>query len=378
MDILLLLVFFAGCFFIIYLERKSVIPFLKWIFIIPFCSIVANRSITVPDTDAYFNYYNDCDNTAIDDFAHSSFEIGFQFFTKFLKLVIGNNFTFYIGIIILLNLLLINYGTKRMSYLFRVEQENNDERQFFIGNNRFFINSYFSVLPLTLYVSYFGMYLNAIVLRVGIAMSLLVLAVSYVLKEKKNVFDFLKIISIFILGYYFHSTMLIGVLVVLVMFSKITFSKKTYLWISFFVGFVYFSNLSAWLGNTVFSFVTSLNELTVLASKMSSYEGNVVQDVDGISIKFVFYWIMGFVLIFHSSSSRIYFKLLNVYLTGLLIFALFRSVLLIERVTDYFLLFSFLIFNFFLLKQSPYKFWLYFIPIVIMQLVFVLRIINPV
>jgi hypothetical protein len=376
MNILLLLVFFIGCFLIIYIERRCLIPFLKYIFIVPFCFILANRSVKVPDTEAYYDYFYDADSSGIDDFSHSSFEVGFQFFSKLIKLIVGDNFTFYLAIIVLLNLLIIDFATKRVSYLFRVEQGNNNEKECFIGRNRFFINSYFSILPLTLYVAYFGIYLNAIVLRVGIAISLFVLAVSYALKERRTVFDIIIIILLFILGYFFHATMLIGVFVVLIMFSKLKFSYKAYLWIWFVIGFVYFSNLSTWLGNSVFSFVASLNELTLLASKMSSYEGNVVQEIGGISNKFVFYWIMAFVLIFNSFSSTIYFKILNVYLIGLLIFALFRSVILIERVTDYFLLFSFLIFYLFLLMQKPFKFWLYFVPIVIIQLVFVLRITN--
>ena len=120
----------------------------------------------------------------------------------------------------------------------------------------------------------------------------------------------------------------------------------------------------------------TLNEVTVLATKLSSYEGNVTQEIEGVSMKFMFFWIMSFFLIFYSINSKIYFKYLNVYLIGLLIFGLFRSILLIERVTDYFLLFSFVCFYLFLIMQKPLKFWLYFIPIVSVQLVFVLRITN--
>ncbi|MDX6182203.1 EpsG family protein [Flavobacterium sp. Fl-77] len=376
MDILLLLFFFIGCFLVTFLERKSLIPFLKWFFILPFCFILANRSLKVPDTEAYYEYFYDSDYTSIDDFSHSSFEIGFQFFSKVIKVIVGDNFVFYLAIITLLNLLIIDFATKRISYLFEIEQKNSGLQDCFYGKNRFLSNSYFSIIPLTLYVAYFGIYTNAIVLRVGIAISLLVLIVSYALKERKSVLDIFKIVGLFVLGYFFHATMLLGIFVVLIMFINKSFPQKRYLWICFIIGFVYFSNLSTLLSISVFSFITSLNELTVLASKMSSYEGNVVQEVGGISNKFVFYWVMAFVLIFYSSSSKIYFKLLNVYLVGLAIFALFRSVILIERVTDYFLTFSFIIFYIFLITQKPHKFWLFFIPIVIVQLVFVLRITN--
>lgn len=376
MNLFLLFVFFVGSFLVIFLERRCLIPFLKWIFIVPFCFILANRSLKVPDTEAYFDYFYNSDASGIDDFSNSSFEIGFQFFSKVIKLIVGENFIFYLAIITMLNLLIIDFSAKRVSHLFQIEQKNNDLEEGFNGRNRFLSNSYFSIFPLALYVAYFGIYTNAIVLRVGIAISLLVLAASYTLKEKKSISDIFKIIILFVLGYFFHATMLIGFFVVFILFSNKRFSKKRYLWIWFIIGFIYFSNFSTWLGNSAFSFIASLNELTLLASKMSSYEGNVVQETGGISNKFVFYWIMAFVLIFYSFSSKIYYKLLNVYLIGLAIFALFRSVILIERVTDYFLIFSFLIFYLFLIMQKPYKFWLFFIPIVIIQLVFVLRITN--
>lgn len=376
MNIFFLLVFFAGCFFVIYLERKSVIPFLKWCFIVPFCFILANRSIKVPDTEAYYDYFYDADSSSIDDFSHSSFEIGFQFFSKLIKLIVGDNFTFYLAIIVLLNLLIIDFATKRVSYLFRIEQENNNKKECFIGRNRFFINSYFSILPLTLYVAYFGIYLNAIVLRVGIAISLFVLATSYALKEKRTVFDTIIIISLFILGYFFHSTAVFGFLIMFVLFSNFMFSKKTYLFIWLLIGIIYFTNFSTWLANGVFSFMLTLNDLTVLATKLESYDGNVTHEIQGISMKFMFFWIMSFFLIYYSINSKIYFKYLNVYLIGLLIFGLFRSILLIERVTDYFLLFSFICFYLFLIMQRPFKFWLYFIPITFCQLIFILRITN--
>jgi hypothetical protein len=120
----------------------------------------------------------------------------------------------------------------------------------------------------------------------------------------------------------------------------------------------------------------SLNELSNAATKLtSSYDGNVVQE-GGISLKFVFFWIMAFVLIINNKPSKIYFKLLNVYLTGIALFAIFRSVTLIERVTDFFLLFSFIIFYLFLIIQRPYKFWLFFVSIVLIQVIFIIRITN--
>ncbi len=85
---------------------------------------------------------------------------------------------------------------------------------------------------------------------------------------------------------------------------------------------------------------------------------------------------MVLILDIRKERSVVYAKYLNVYLLGVVIFSLFRSVLLVERVTDYFLLFSFVLFFIFLLKQRNHKFWLYYVPLVLVQMVFVLRILN--
>lgn len=373
MNILLILLFVLGCFLFTQIERKYIIPHLNWGFVIVFCLLLANRSMSVPDTDAYYAHFVTT-TTTFDDFGDFYFETGFQIFVKMLKIISRGNFVLYLGLITLTNLLIINFSINLIGKLFRAEQEKNVLNFTLVDYNGFFRNPYFAILPLTLYIAFFGIYLNAIVLRVGITLSLIVLSSCFAIKEKKNFFDYLFIFFLIVLGYYFHSTSLIGILIVVLLSLRVKFEKKTYLIIWFLIGLVYFTNFSAWLGNSVFSFMLSLNELTILATKLSSYDGNVVQELQGVSMKFVFFWIMGLLLILENVKSEIYNKYLNVYLTGLVLFALFRSVLLIERVTDYFLLFSFVIFYLYLIVQKPHKFWLIYIFLIATQLVFVLRI----
>ena len=375
MNILFLFLFIICCLFISHIERNYVVPYIKWVFIIPFCIIIAIRSIKVPDTEMYIEYFG-LDHSDFFNFNLASFEIGFQFFTKLTKILLNENFTLYLGLITLINLIIVEFSVNRIGKLYLKELVKEKSFKDFNIENRFNINPSYSILPLTLYVAFFGIYLNAVVLRVGITLSLVVLASTFAIKEKKSKLDYLLILLLLILGYLFHSTAIIGFLIILFLFSKIKFSKKTYLGIWFFIGIIYFTNFSTWLGNTVFSFMLSLNEITVLATKLSSYEGNVIHEIQGVSMKFVFFWIMAFVLILKGLSSEIYYKYLNVYLTGLALFGLFRSVLLIERVTDFFLLFSFVIFYLFLLMQNKYMFWLFYIFIVVIQLTFILRITN--
>lgn len=375
MNVYLLIFFIVSCFLIIYIERKCYIPFLKWIFIIPFAWLVATRSMKVPDTEMYAEFFEN-DLSDFYNFNLVSFEIGFQIFTKLIKAFITDDFILYLAIIVVINLVIIDFSVNNIGKLIQKEQVDSYNKLGFQGSNRFFSNYSFSILPLTLYVSFFGIYFNAIVLRVGMTLSLVVLASSIAIKSKKSYFDYILILLILILGYFFHSTAVFGFLIMFVLFSNFMFSKKTYLWIWLLIGIIYFTNFSTWLANGVFYFMLTLNDLTVLATKLESYDGNVTHEIQGISMKFMFFWIMSFFLIYYSINSKIYFKYLNVYLIGLLIFGLFRSILLIERVTDYFLLFSFISFYLFLVMQSPSRFWLYFISITFFQLIFILRITN--
>jgi len=376
MNIVILTVFILTCFLLTGIEREYVIPYLKWIAIIPYCLIVANRSLTVPDTESYFEYFTST-GSGFDDFGNSYFEIGFQIFTKILKFIFQGGFILYLGVITLFNLVIIDLSVTRVGNMFKYEQEEGGGADSIrIMDNGFFNNPYFAVLPLTLYIAYYGMYVNAIVLRVGITFSLLFWASSFAIKERKNVADYFMILFLCVLSYFFHSTALIGFLVVAILLLKISFTKMTYVYIWLFIGLTYFSNLSKWLANSVFSFVASLNELAVMAARISAYEDSLFDGVGGISMKFMFFWCMGLLLILNGFSSKIYSKYLNVYLVGLAIFALFRSALLVERVTDYFLFFSFVVFYLFLIMQWPRKFWVTYVPMVVIQLIFILRIIK--
>ncbi|WP_255645270.1 EpsG family protein [Flavobacterium ammonificans] len=375
MNLYFLFFFIIFCFFLCLIERKTYIPHIKWLIIIPFSLIVANRSTKVPDTEAYLEFFNATDPSTFDDFDKFSFEIGFQAFTKIIKFIIDDNFILYFMIIVLINLIIVNFSINRIGKLFKADIENNSNF-IFVGENRFLKNSNFSVLPLTLYIAFFGIYTNAIVLRAGFAVSIIIFTSTFALKSFKSFIDYIAICLLFVIGYFFHVTILIGILVILIMSSNKKFTKKTYLYTWFFIGVVYFTNLASNLGDTTFSLINTINNLTNTVSKISSYEGNVVNEGNGIAAKFIFFWIMAFVLILHSLQSKIYYKLLNVYLVGLLLFALFRSVILIERVTDFFLFFSFVIFYFYLITLRTYKFWLFLFPIIFIQLFFILRITN--
>lgn len=378
MNVTLIAFFFIGTLIFTHFEMRFKIPFAKWIFIIPFALIIANRSIDVPDTEVYMSYLIS-EDTEFYRYLDFGYEPGFQTMTKFYKLVLDDNYTIYFLMITIINLIIIDYSMQRISKVYYDEDRDRDEES--ITNHsglpgQFSYNNNFSIFPLTLYVSYYGLYFNAIVLRVGIALSLVILSASFSIKEKRSKLDYVWIILILTLSYFFHSTALLGVIInLIILFSK-RFSNKTYILFWIFIGLFYFTNITSKLGDTIFGMITSLNSLTVVSTKLENYEGYDIFNAQGISFKFIFYYLMSFVLLFENVNSKIYFKILNILFVGLFLFAIFRSVLLIERVTDYFLLFTIIAFYFYLLQQKTLKFWIYYSLIVLIQVVFVLRITN--
>jgi hypothetical protein len=374
MSLVYIILFILGCFIFSQIERFYKIPSVKWIFIIPFCLIIANRSLDVPDTSIYLNYLI-TEDPSISYYENYGFEVGFQTFTKIAKSIVDDNYYLYFTLITLTNLLVIDLALTRIINIFCREEDESFKSLNSLESVE--LRNKYSILPLTLYVAYFGIYFNAIVLRVGISLSLLVLSASFAIKPQKNILDYSIIVALLFVGYLFHAIAVLGIIIILILIYSKQQSLKTYVWICSLIGIIYFSNLTSRLGDTVFGFITSLNTLSLLSSKLSNYSGDSTMfGVSKISTKFVFFWLMSFVLIFNQIESKVYYKFLNVFITGLALYGLFRSVLLVDRATDFFLLFSFVVFYLFLIKQSALKFWFYYIFIVLLQLTFVLRITN--
>ena len=176
--------------------------------------IIANRRLDVPDTDIYLNYFLSEDSSLL-SYVDFGFEAGFQTLSKIFKFFADENYTLYFGLITLTNLLVIDWALNRIHKFFYQEQNaiNGD-----FDSSRaldFAKNKVYSILPLTLYIAFFGIYVNAIVLRVGIAFSLIVFASSFAVKEYKRLTDYVIIVLLLILAYLFHATALIGILILL-------------------------------------------------------------------------------------------------------------------------------------------------------------------
>ncbi len=374
MDAFVVILFFVGCFLLSAIELRYKIPFAKWIFIIPFCLLIANRSEFVPDTGAYMDFWDELAAFEINEAI--AFELGFQYYSSFLKFFIGDDVRLYFAVLTLFNLLLIDFSVFRIEQVLKREAEAGSG--IVLYGNRLWRLTDFSIIPLTLYVAFFGLYFNAIILRVGVAFSLLVFASVFAVKTNRRWVDYACLVALCVISYFMHATAVVAIPLLLVLLFSRKYPTQLYLWVWVIAGVIYFTNMSSQLGEKVFSRMLSLTSFTEFTTKLSNYEGSILYETDKVAFKYLFHWSMSLVLILDIRKERsvVYAKYLNVYLLGVVIFSLFRSVLLVERVTDYFLLFSFVLFFIFLLKQRNHKFWLYYVPLVLVQMVFVLRILN--
>lgn len=179
---------------------------LFWFFVIVLAIIIGGRSISVPDTDQYLEFYQLTLSSSILDIPLYSYEIGFQLLTKILKLITNGSSFFYFGIIVLIN----SY------FLFKSFSCFTDQSYPSKKSSGTLINQIKLQEFLLLYFSYWGLYYTGIVLRAGIAMSILIylstlLCSPYISLKKWSAIFLLAIISCS-----FHITALLGIIALII------------------------------------------------------------------------------------------------------------------------------------------------------------------
>jgi hypothetical protein len=346
---------------------------------IPFIILIATRSNLVPDTLSYINIYK---SLFVNEFTEKEglYEIGWLMLSRCIKLFAGDNHVVFFGAIATINIIITAFTARRLA------SQSNEivcKRSFFIA------------LFTVLYMAFFGLYYNAITLRAGLALSLLALATSYCVQIKNKKIDYLKIaFLVFVSGNMHVSATVFGIIVIcLSLFTK-QYSLKMYYILWGVVGMIYLGNLfGSWI-TEIFSKeqISSILSMDIFqddfTKKMNYYSQDALvhrfafDTSRTISFKFIFYW-LSCLLFFHKikkSPSLMVAKYLNIYLFGLILFAISHNILLIERVTDYFLLYSVCLFSFYLSNKKVYgrvaNYYLILFAIISVQVIFALRIIN--
>jgi len=367
MEILELAFFILTILILILFSKDYKRSYGSWYIIFVFAYIVATRSIMVPDTDAYLSYFN-IEDTNLKEYSNIvTFEYGYRFITKVLKYLL-NESTLYFGAICILNMVLMKYGGRRLVNSYNVSTTEEKSNKII----------YISPLFLILYISFFGIYLNAIVLRVGLAFSLIFLAATFALNY--SIGRIIKLAIIFLIctaAYLIHSTAIFGAIIMILLIFSNQKKKEFYISSLIIIFLIYLFNLSGPLGVIMYNLISSTQSDIAFFNKVGGYDsGYGTFEADGFSLKFLFFWMMSFILSWNKDENQVYYKLLNILIIGVFLHAIFRSVVLIERITDYFTFYSIPLFYLFLIKKSKISFWIYLFALVIIQIVFVLRITN--
>ncbi|MFP3834744.1 EpsG family protein [Chryseobacterium sp. SIMBA_028] len=367
MDIPILIVYILSVLLLIFFNKSINRSFGALYVILVFSYLIGTRTDKVPDTIMYLAYWGDEDSDLSEYRNISGFEPGFRFVTKVIKLFTEES-SVYMGTVCFINMLIICYASKKIVKDYNAEWAPELKKKIV----------FFSSLFLLLYIAFFGLYANAILMRVSIAYSIIYAAAAFALDTKKNKYlKYLIVGSLFGIATTLHTSAIFGAFILITLLFSKQLKKEVHIGILVVAFLMYFLNLSAPLGVFFFQTLGSVGIESSFLSKLGTYStGFGTFEAEGFSLKFLFFFIMCFILVLKRDENQVYYKLLNVLTIGILIYSLFRSVLLVERITDHFTIYSFPLFYIFLSKKNNISFWIYLIAIIFIQMIFALRIIN--
>lgn len=293
--------------------------------IILFLLFIVFRPLSLPDNIFYtdlYEYYNILPH----EYSQRTFlqiikaESGFYILTSICKYLYGsNNYQLFFLTISLVNLVLFSLA----SDLFIKKYY---DRQTVFKNN---------FIPLFLiYISYYGFMYNMIVLRAGIALSLLYYSVALLTHKK-----YYKFILVLLLSIFFHRSAILGVFLILSYIILPILSKKQYLILWFFILIIYLSRLDRYLSDL------NINNLLGLSvSKDESLFGSYLANdymITRYPLRTLYLILITPIFIIINKNEM--FKLINIFLIGLLFQSLFQGLPAFGRATDFFIFFSVII-----------------------------------
>lgn len=328
--------------------------------------IVAIRDMTVPDTIEYVEWYlKDYD---IFNFASSPYEKGYTVFSRTIHNLFGDNYQLFFFIFPLLNFILLSKASKIICNVISSSRE---------GRENTNIVTYNVFSQIVIYFSYYGLYHIAIVLRVGVATTLLMLSLAFLLRNRGKI-DIIASLLFFLLALSFHTSLLVCLPMYWLVRHNLFFLNSNYYIFLTSIFLIYI--LSPYLGvimapiNQLFLIMgnSDYNEL----AKYDYYQGSSTFVSAGISFKFLYFYFWGWLFVAYKDKNDIWYRMLNIYLIGLLVWAIFRPVLWVERITDYYTFFYVILAMIFFAQQRKIVSSMLMLITSFIQLIFVFRIIS--
>lgn len=345
MSYLTITIFMGMSYLFLVLEEITNRPkkILKLLIISAFIVLVSFRSLTIPDTYGYASSYQYL-RVGLSNIFMSYYETGFAMFSMLIKMVAGSNYRLFFGVIAVTNLFLVNKLIKKY-------------------------NINLTIMPLLIYLSFYGFYQNYVVLRAGIAFTLLLYAWATFGKNK------IASLFLFFLASSFHLSALIGILGYLVIIRSRKISTKVYLIWLFAIISLYFLRIDVFIYDFI---IETMLENGLFNNHRFLYYINNIRFIEGVSYRFLLNYLVAIFLIFtNKNKPNFYNDLLNIYMIGMTIVAFFSSFVWIERLTDFFIATNFILIpiaiNTF---KDKYIRIIICLPIIALNVLFVLRIMS--
>ncbi|MEG6612847.1 EpsG family protein [Pseudoclostridium thermosuccinogenes] len=296
---------------------------LSGVYIIIASLFAANRDLSIPDTLAYIQLFENLNFDFISMLSNTYMEPGYIALSILVKFIFGNNYKILFFIITFFNMFLIKAGV----YYF-YESAFNENGAFEQKRNIKY------TIPLVLYFMTYGYVFNFITIRTGIAFSLVFLAISLYKKSK------VKSLFLYVLSINFHNSALLMLCSLPFLLAKK--QKKEALYYSWIALIIPLSVIG--YKNVVINlFFTIVNKVSFLASRFHAYTNeNVIVDQKGAFIRLAVFIVLGFVGL-KSCDNEQHYYIIKTYLLGLTIFALFINLSIVGRIVELFLVMIFVI-----------------------------------
>ncbi len=309
----------------LYISRK-LDHLLTVILSVVFLLIITFRPFSVPDTIAYYDFYNQLEfYKFVFRFGRTylGFENGFCNLSKLIYLIYPN-FRFFLFVIGSISFLLIFTALLKINKLFNQE-----------------CNLWFPLFAL--YVPYFGLMYSGIVLRAGIAIGFCLYSFYYI--QKKNI---IKSIILFGFGLWFHNSAFIFIIVLLLYYIPLKLSNKQIYKLSIAIFVLYFMRAFDLLLKITLSVFNFLTKNISFLNFISHYVDNPIDTTFRWAIVFNLLLFVFISYVYSQSNLKSIIKYENILLPLMVIIALFGGFPVILRVSDYFMVLSFvLLFQFF-------------------------------
>lgn len=328
--------------------------------------IVAVRDMKVPDTEGYVEWF--LKDYGIFELKNSPHEKGYTIFSRAFHVVFGDFYQLYFAFFPLLNFCLLTKASRIICNLMT------SSKGTFVGRK---ILPFNTLLLFITYFSYYGIYHNAIVLRAGVATSLLILSLALLLRNN-NKKDIIGSVFCFLLALSFHTSVLVCLPMFWFIRHNVNITNDLYKIILTGIFVIYL--LSPYLNvimdpiNQLFLVLSSSDNSEF--SKFEFYDGSSTFVSDGLSFKFLFFYSFGWIFVINKAKNHVYNRLMNIYIVGLLVWAIFRPILWVERVTDFYTFFYVILTMIFVAQNRKKPIVPLFILLAsFVQLVFIYRIV---